>query len=170
MMKRILVTGPESSGKTTLAKTLQERLKADILPELARPYLTLTDGRYVASDIHYLYVQHKALLNAYSALDTEIIIEDTGPIVLQVWCMEKFSSRLLTDREIEEISYDLIVLCKPDIPWEADSLRENPDDRWQLYALFREICTATTCPTVEVAGDENARCKLVLDHWHGNNS
>ena len=126
-MIRIGITGPESSGKTTLAKALSEELGASYISEFARKYLTELGRPYEQNDLIEIA---KGQLNGILTGSSSLQIIDTDFIVLKIWLEEKYNS---TSAYIEDLiaknHFDLHILCTPDIPWEEDSLRENPDDR-----------------------------------------
>ena len=135
--KIIVVTGPESTGKTTLATQLSDRDKLPLIPEFAREYLdTKTAGyRYTFEDLIAIgHAQNKMEYNAYQKHDQ--IVCDTDLVTIDIWAKEKFGRALGMD--IPLIEYKHYILCPPDIPWEYDEQRENPDDRNRLFDVYKK--------------------------------
>ncbi len=139
------MSGPESSGKSTLARQLAWALDGLYVAEAARTYLHQTDGAYQEENlVDILQLQLQAEDRAAVA---SFVICDTGPEVLQVWSEVKYG------RVAEKIvragamrSYDLTLLCAPDLPWRADPLRESPDrrERQRLFDRYREMLPEAT--------------------------
>jgi nicotinamide riboside kinase len=134
----VLVTGPESSGKSTLARNLSWSLDGLLVPEIARDYLSARDGKYGPEDLPHIWKAQKRVEDEARSTNASFVICDTGPEVIHIWAKVKF------DLEIPEVlaatrrrHYDIILLCYPDIPWEPDALREAPH-RYQREALFDE--------------------------------
>ena len=133
-MLRIAITGPESSGKTTLAKALSEHYNISFVPEFARTYLEKTEGKYVQLDLDNIAQgQLKSLISA----EDSIVISDTDFSVLEIWSQYKYKNTSeLINKLVQKELFDLHILCSPDIPWEADILRENPNSRDLLFELY----------------------------------
>tara|TARA_B100000795_G_scaffold251564_1_gene220503 strand:- start:773 stop:1282 length:510 start_codon:yes stop_codon:yes gene_type:complete len=135
-MLRIAITGPESSGKTTLAKAISEHYNISFVPEFARTYLEKTEGKYMQLDLDN--IAQGQLKNLISAEDS-IVISDTDFSVLEIWSQYKYKNTSeLINKLVQKELFDLHILCSPDIPWEADLLRENPNSRDLLFELYSE--------------------------------
>ncbi len=137
-MIRVAVTGPESSGKTTLASQLARHYDACLVTEYAREYLTELGRDYNKNDLDF--ISRKQLENESSAVKTgkPVIIFDTDIIVLKIWYEHKFGEvpEWLTS-EISTRRYDLHLLTAPDVPYEPDPLRENPGKGQYFFQLFK---------------------------------
>lgn len=159
----ILVTGPESSGKTTLARELAWALDGYFVSEAARTYLTERAGKYTAKDLPIIWALQQEAEDAARASSASFVISDTGPEVIRVWAELKYGNcpKEILDAS-EERSYDLILLCAPDLPWQPDLLREAPDPkaRQQLFIRYQNLLPGK--PTVVIRG--NARLDLALRH------
>lgn len=133
-MIRIAITGPESSGKTTLCKALAAYYGVGYIPEYARTYLEKTKGKYEQSDLdHIARGQYDNLINAPG----DLLICDTDFHVIEVWSAYKYESvSSYISLLLQEDLFDLHILCKPDIPWDPDPLRENPEDRDFLFERY----------------------------------
>jgi len=130
-MKSILITGPESSGKTTLASHLAEKFALPVLEEHARNYLEEKGAEYNQSTLLNIAQEHS---NNFEAADkTKLLIMDTYLINIKIWSLEKYSEcDPWVLNKLKTFKPALVLLCQPDIPWEADPLRENPKDRDRL--------------------------------------
>ncbi len=138
----ILVTGPESSGKTTLARDLAFALDGLYVKEAARSYLLARNGQYSATDLLAIWQIQKEAEDAARASSASFVICDTGPEVIRIWAEVKYGNcppEVLHASETRH--YDLILLCYPDLPWEEDPLREAPvaNDRLALFELYQRI-------------------------------
>ena len=135
-MIRIAITGPESSGKTTLCRSLSEHLNVSFVPEFARSYLEKTNGEYDYPDLNKIAMGQ---LERVKSSNSEVVISDSDFSVLEIWSQYKYGSVSAYIQElVKQDLFDLHILCTPDIPWEQDSLRENPDNRDQLFELYKD--------------------------------
>ncbi len=136
-VKHIVITGPESSGKTTLTKAIAKALNTDYTEEYAREYLNSNTS----------YKQKDLLLIAQGQLQKEkananpIAIHDTDLITIKIWSEYKYNQCdpwILEQIEQQKSKNRIYLLCKPDIPWEADPLRENPSNRAELFKIYKK--------------------------------
>ena len=132
----IVVTGPESSGKTTLVEALAQHLNAPRVAEAARRYLQGRVG-YQPSDLLQIARQQQAAEGSVLGCAPNVAIADTDLQVVYIWWQERFGpAPAMLHEAYARQSPRHYLLCKPDLPWEADPLRENPEDRerlWQIY-------------------------------------
>jgi NadR type nicotinamide-nucleotide adenylyltransferase len=135
-MLRIAITGPESSGKTTLCTALSQHFNTSFIPEYARSYLEETEGEYKQSDLDCIA---QGQLKHLTSCENKISICDTDFSVLEIWSQYKYNhvSEVILELVAKDL-FDLHILCCPDIPWEEDPLRENPNSRLQLFELYKE--------------------------------
>lgn len=137
-MKKILITGPESSGKSFLAKELSKHLNGVLVTEYVRQYL---DGKtnYNQKDLDCIAKGQFEAEQSGMIKGTDYLVCDTGIEVVKIWSSEKYGnvSSLVSDL-YQKSEYDLVLLCKPNIPWVPDELRENPLDRDRLFKLYKE--------------------------------
>ena len=156
-----MLTGPESSGKTTLAKDLAVHWSAPLVTEYAREYLQHRGGLYEEED---LLTIAKAQFEAERLQLTdrpELCICDTDLLVLEIWSEWKYGRcNPWIKQTLKRFPGDLYLLCHPGIPWEHDPLREHPDQRAQLYALYRHKLDLYGFRYLEVSGDKAARLLL----------
>lgn len=139
---RLLITGPESSGKTVLAERLSAQLDAVLVAEYAREYLGQKGANYEEADLLAIWRGQKAAEERYR--HASCLVCDTGPLVMAIWSEVKYGR---VHPEIAAaaaaLDYDLILLCAPDLAWEPDPLREAPDaqQRWQLFKRYQNHLT-----------------------------
>ena len=137
MRTRIVLTGPESCGKTKLAHQLSERLSIPCVPEMAREYLPKIKGSYLPSDL--LVIAELQYQKEEETREISDYVADTDQQVLSIWWQEKFgpTPQLICDLYKRQ-SRGLYLLCYPDLVWELDPLRENENDRLRLFEIYLE--------------------------------
>ncbi len=137
-LKKIVLTGPESSGKTSLAQKLALHYRSDWVPEFARHYLENLNRPYQKSDLLKIAEAQIETENMRTATPVRFLFCDTDLITIKIWSEYRFGDCdpwIL--KQIEERTYHHYLLCKPDIAWQPDPLRENPDDREALYLRYK---------------------------------
>jgi NadR type nicotinamide-nucleotide adenylyltransferase len=162
-MRRIVVTGAECSGKTTLAQALAVHLVAPWVPEMAREYLDGLERPYRENDLRAigeLQLRTEEEVQLESLPGNNFLICDTDLITIRIWGEEKFGrSDPWIMEQTEERPYDLWLLCSPDIPWEFDPQRENPHDRDRLFAVYEKMLKALGKPYVIIDGSREERLR-----------
>jgi NadR type nicotinamide-nucleotide adenylyltransferase len=165
--RKIALTGPESSGKTSLSAQLAERLGGICVPEYARAYLADLKRAYDLDDVLHIAREQAEAEHEAMKQGAEWIFCDTDMLVCKVWSEKRFGG---CPPELEELyrkqSYDLHLLCRPDLPWEPDPLREAPDQavREELFAAYRAALEANERPFRTVDGTGEARLRAALAH------
>ena len=131
----ILITGPESSGKSTIARQLAQHYGGVYIPEYARTYLESHGGEYKKKDL--IAIAKGQLKMAMQVDSSSINIFDTHMVNLKIWSWRKFSScdEFIIDN-LNTIPFEKILLFYPDIPWNHDPLRESPHDRIDIFNDF----------------------------------
>ncbi len=145
MIRRIAVTGPESTGKSILAMQLADHYGTVWVPEYAREYINQLGRPYEESDILAIakgQLQHEQ--------EAEMIVEqvknrekylfsDTEALVTKIWSDVKYDrcDPWILD-QVKTHVYDLYLLCDIDIPWEYDPQREHPELREHLFNFYHE--------------------------------
>ncbi|TNE99194.1 MAG: ATPase [Bacteroidetes bacterium] len=158
----IVVTGPESSGKTTLSKQLSEALNGEWIAEYAREYVAELDRPYTIEDIIAIAEGQKL---KFDQAKNEIIVSDTAFLVLKIWSEYRFEQApKIVEDYLNDTYVDLYILCHPEIPWEYDPLRENPDDRIELFERYRSELEKMRAPYIIVQGKEQERLDRVLEY------
>ncbi len=131
-MNKIIVTGPESSGKTTICNGLSIYFKVPHSKEFAREYLSERKTKYNQEDLLKI-----AKGQFYSEKNN--IILDTDLITIKIWSIYKFKyceSWILDQIEKQKRESRIYLLCKPDIAWKPDPLRENQNNRMELFEMY----------------------------------
>lgn len=133
---KIAITGPESSGKTSISKALAKHFDAQWFPEYARTYLFNQEGAYDYEDIEKIAIEQERLRQEPPTKDLNFY--DTENIVLYIWSTFKYNKCAPKVQSLmENQQFDYYFLCSPDgIPWEDDPLRENPHQRAELFELY----------------------------------
>ena len=156
---RIAVTGPESTGKTTLAIQLAEHFNGQYIAEFAREYVEKLPHHYTFSDVENIAMaQVKQYRETIDSPDT-IFFFDTWLIITKVWFNWVFGKTPdWLDDQIHSCPIDLFLLCRPDLPWEADPVRENGgENRIRLFEEYRAELTNYGFAFAEVGGSGDAR-------------
>ncbi len=157
-IKKVVVIGPECTGKSELSQFLANRYNTEWVPEYARGYLDNLVRPYQQHDLTtiahgQLRLEDKSMLHA-----NDVLICDTNLYVIKIWSEFKYGNcdpeilRLIAERR-----YDLYLLTYIDIPWEADPLREHPDKRQQLYDIYLKEMQGQNVPFIEISGDRVQR-------------
>jgi len=139
-MKKIVITGPESSGKSTLTKALSEHFNSPKIDEYAVEYLLKNGAKYEFRDLLKIA---KGQINSEDLItpdsNNKFLFCDTDLITIKIWSKVKYNkiSRWIM-KTIRNRQYDHYLLCKPDIPWEYNQFRENPNDRDLLFKLYEK--------------------------------
>ena len=176
MLKKIVIIGPESTGKSTLCKQLAAHYNTMWVEEYAREYLLKNGKAYTYEnllDVAKGQVEREQLAidNWQLANKSEIdnlkspIFIDTDMHVMKVWCefvYEKCHHWILN--RIVERKYDLYLLCNIDLPWVKDELREYPDliSRQKLYHHYKDIMLNQHVPWVDISGNYKERLEKAI--------
>ncbi len=166
MSKRILILGPESTGKSTLAEKLALHYADPWVPEVAREYLEKLDRPYTYEDLLQIGKQQMNLEDELALTATRFLFCDTDLRVIQVWSQHRFGK--VDPWVLEEIArrtYDLILLCAPDLPWQEDPLREHPEleMRQHFFEFYQQLSKASGFPWVLISGEKAERLSTAIE-------
>lgn len=172
-IKKIVVIGPESTGKSMLCAQLAEFFKTDWVKEYAREYLISNGKEYTINDLDEIVKgQIRNEENAINQLDksNNILFIDTDMYVMKVWSEYVFNAcnnSILN--EIVKRKYDLYLLCEPDLTWVEDELRTYPDykTRELLYHYYKEAMTHQQVPWININGDCEQRLQKSIKAVNG---
>ncbi len=176
--RRLVLTGPESTGKSTLAAQLAGHFQAPLVPEFARAYLQdklLRCGRHCAlEDVPPIAwgqqaAEEKALAQAHGGF----IICDTDILTICIWSECFFAAvphelDLLLGDLRPRLSQDLYLLTDIDVPWIADGIRDRPGDRAGQMALFQRRLAEMGCRVALISGGWGERLNqaiAVAERW-----
>jgi len=169
MVKKIVIIGPESTGKSTLCKELAGHYQTAWVEEYAREYLLKNGNIYTFEnllDIAKGQVEREQLAVGNGLLaNKSMIFIDTDMYVMKVWCeyvFEKCHHWILN--RIAERKYDLYLLCNVDLPWVKDELREYPDlkSRQKLYHHYKDMLINQQVPWVDISGNYEERLEKAI--------
>jgi NadR type nicotinamide-nucleotide adenylyltransferase len=168
MFKKIVIIGPESTGKSTLCKQLAVHYNTNWVEEYAREYLLQHGMNYTYDDLLTIAKGQLAREDAGTntlAPDSQFLFIDTDMYVMKVWCEFVFGKchQWILDQAAER-KYDLYLLCNTDLPWVKDELREYPDlpTRDKLYHTYKDIMVNQTVPWADVSGTDEDRLNKAI--------
>jgi nicotinamide riboside kinase len=159
---KIALFGPESTGKTTLAKQLAEYYETEWVPEFARDYLQekWEENQHicVADDMMPIAYGQVALENKKLASAKKYLFSDTNLMVTKVFSemYYGFCDPLLNEAALEH-EYDLFFLTDIDVPWEKDDIRDTPDGRESVFSVFKQTLIDTKKPFITLSGNKESR-------------
>lgn len=144
-LKKVVIAGAESCGKTTLARDLAKLYKTIYVPEYGRDYYEMRNQG--SADIRFehlddIAIGHVASTHAAARSANRIMFIDTDPFATCLFSLAYFgkvSDRVLI--EMENWHVDLTVVCAPVIPWVKDNLRDMPDTRKKFHEDYLELLT-----------------------------
>ncbi len=162
-VRRVSVFGPESTGKTTLARDLAASLGTVCVPEWARAVLERRGGSLEGLDWGDLIRGQVASEEALARNATRVLVCDTDPLATVVWA-DALGVQLDADltRAAHERAYDLTLLTSPDLPWENDVARYLPGDGARFFERCEAELRGAGRPYVVVAGDRDARLRTAM--------
>jgi len=134
--KIVVITGAESTGKSTLAESLGTHFNVPVIPEFARTYVEQLHRPYNYNDVEIIAKKQVELLNTATKLEHPVIFVDTWLIITKVWfevVFKRIPDWLLT--EIQSAQIDLFLVCDNDLPWIPDSVRENGGEKRKLLQI-----------------------------------
>ena len=137
---KIGIIGPESSGKSTLARYLSKRYNGTYVPEYAREYIERKGTRDVTyEELCFIARRQIDEMERLRAEHSPLCIFDTELIVTKVWFLYAFGSvPQWLEQAIRQYPMDVYLLTVPDIPWLPDPARYNGSDdiRQELYKKY----------------------------------
>lgn len=162
-IKKIAITGPECSGKTTLSNELATIFKSPLVPEFARNYLSNLNRPYTNEDVELIAKGQLESEKKWLTQATKFIFCDTDLLVIKIWMDVRFKScPEWISQFLKSTPYTLHLLCKPDLPWVADPQRENPHDRDLLFYLYKKSLDDLQLPYVIIDGIGKTRTEKAL--------
>jgi nicotinamide riboside kinase len=187
--KKIVVIGPESTGKSTLCGALAAHYRTDWVREYAREYLEEHGMEYGYETLSVIAVGQLALeeegqlaleeegrlaledaaapaLAGRSPGEDKLLFIDTDLYVIKVWSEYVFGRcETWILEEIARRKYDAYLLCNTDLPWADDPLREYPDPgiRERLYHIYQDLLINQSVPWAVVGGTADERLRNAID-------
>ena len=168
----VALVGPESTGKTTLAQGLARDLDALLVTEFARDYLeeARLHGRDTYTEDDLQTIARTQWANECAARDRRFTIADTDLLVMAIWWRERFERvpDWIDDCLRRTETKKLYLLCRPDLAWEPDPLRESRDDLARLFTLYADALEDIGQPFFVVEGEGPKRydhARLAVGRW-----
>ena len=165
---RVVLYGPESTGKTTLAKALADHYQTVWVPEFARPHLQEKwDKEQAVCTLDDLTIIAQGQLEAENAAiqkANKLILCDTNILVTKVWSDTHFKGYCAPELNtiLAQTHYDLYLLTSIDVPWEKDDLRDRPNDREQMFTYFKQQLVTYNFPFLVLEGNPQERVEKAL--------
>ena len=165
-IRKIVITGPESTGKTELAAALSIKYNALYIPEYARQYVENLDRKYTYADVEEIARQQIELESEFIKKTTKILFYDTYLIITKVWFDVVFHKHPdWLDNYIQESQIDLYLLCNTDLPWIADGIRENGGEmRERLFEIYRDELDKYNFQYRIISGNGTDRTDNAINH------
>jgi NadR type nicotinamide-nucleotide adenylyltransferase len=165
-MKRIVIIGPESTGKSTLCAQLAEQFNTTWCPEFAREYLLEKGNKYSYDDLLQIAIGQLALEDKLSQqAKNGLYFIDTDMYVMKVWCEVAFQNcHTWILKQIAERQYDFYFLCDVDLPWVQDGLREYPDIefRKKLFNMYKDLLINSGTQWTTISGNYETRLQTAV--------
>lgn len=165
---KIVVFGPESTGKTSLAKSLAEYYDTEWVPEFAREYLQEKYNNAgqicMPEDLLPIAEGQMKAENKLAKKAGKVLFCDTNLLETYVYGQayyRNFENDILKTAA-ENSRYDLYFLTYIDVPWEADDLRDKPHEREEMFEQFENALKLRNLPYVILEGTLSERMKIAV--------
>jgi NadR type nicotinamide-nucleotide adenylyltransferase len=163
-MTRIVLTGSESTGKSTLAEKLARHYSTGLVPEFVRTFAARKGAPIDFGDHGPIARGQIALEDEHLARAERLLIQDTDLLSTVVYCRHYFGC---CPPWIEEAAQsrrpDLYLVCQPDIPWVADGIRDRGHMREELQEMFQRAVADSAVPSVDLHGTREERFARAID-------
>lgn len=166
---KVVLFGPESTGKTTMSELLAKHYNTVWVPEYAREYLQnkWNNERKTCEDADLIPIARGqiALENKLALKADKVLICDTDLLETKVYSEEYYGGFVHPelDKYAVKNQYDLYLLTDIDTPWEADDLRDRPDQREEMFAAFENALIRNERPYIKLSGSIKNRLKLAIE-------
>jgi len=166
---KVVLFGPESTGKTILAKQLAKHYNTLWVPEYSRIYAeqkSKNNETLSKEDVLQIAKGQMTLENSLSKEVDELLICDTNLLETKVYSevyYEGYSPELLNKYALENY-YNFYFLTNIDIPWESDGIRDKPNERDEMFKAFRDELIKNNLPFVILNGSLAKRLETAINH------
>jgi len=167
---KVVLFGPESTGKTTLSEQLAKYYNTTWVPEYAREYLQAKWDKEKKtcepSDLLPIAEGQMKLENALSKKATNLLICETDILETKVYSEAYYVGHCdpILEKYALENTYDLYLLTYIDIPWEKDDLRDKPNEREKMFIYFKETLEKYSRNFITLKGDKKERLTTAINH------
>lgn len=167
-MIRVCLTGPESTGKSTLAQQLAEWANTEWVPEASRVYAERKGAPLTAADVGPIAEEHIALADAAAervrGRGGRLLILDADLLSTVIYARHYYGHAPAWVERMERARRaDLYLLCDVDVPWVPDGIRDRPENRPAMFTLFERALARRRATVVRVRGGWDARWQLARD-------
>lgn len=167
---KVVLFGPESTGKTTLSRQLARHYNSIWVPEYARKYLqdVWNNERRTCEpkDLLPIAEGQMKLENELAQKTKSVLICDTDLLETKVYSEAYYLGTCdpVLEKYALENTYNLYFLTYIDVPWEADDLRDKPDKRERMFEAFENALKAYNKPYVILKGSKKQRLEKAINH------
>ena len=167
---KVVLFGPESTGKTTLSEQLARHYHTVWVPEYAREYLQdkWNNERKTCEphDLLPIAEGQMRLENKLAKKATDILICDTDLLETKVYSEAYYIGNCdpILEKYALQNTYDLYLLTYIDIPWEADDLRDKPNEREKMFNYFKGTLEKYGKNFITLKGDKKQRLNKAINH------
>lgn len=160
MVKKIVIIGSESTGKSEMTQYLAKHFQCDWVSEYARTYLNQLSRPYNYDDLSEIAKGQISLENIKTKEAEKLLFIDTNLEVIKVWSENSFDK--CADFILQQIAmqhYDYYLLMDIDLPWQEDPMREHPlpEQRQYFFNIYKDIVIHSGIPFSIISGLEAAR-------------
>ena len=165
---KVVLFGPESTGKTTLSRQLARHYNSIWVREFAREYLqdkwNNKRDTCKAEDLLPIAIGQMKLENELAKKTNSILICDTDLLETKVYSEAYYSGTCdpILDKYAIENTYDLYFLTYIDTPWEPDDLRDKPKERMRMFKAFENALIKYKRPYVVLKGTQKERLETAV--------
>lgn len=167
---KVVLFGPESTGKTTLSRQLARHYNSVWVPEYAREYLQnkWNNERKTCEpkDLLPIAIGQIRLENELAKKTNTVLICDTDLLETKVYSEAYYSGTCdpILEKFALENTYSLYFLTYIDTPWEADDLRDKPNERERMFKAFESALIKHKKPYVLLKGNKSERLETAIKH------
>lgn len=166
---KVVLFGPESTGKTTLSEQLARHYNTVWVPEYARSYLQnkWNNERKTCEpdDLLPIAIGQIKLENALAKKATKLLVCDTDLLETMVYSEAYYLGNCdpVLEKYALKNSYDLYLLTHIDVPWEKDDLRDKPEERERMFQYFKSTLEKYKRNFIILKGDKKVRLTMAID-------
>jgi NadR type nicotinamide-nucleotide adenylyltransferase len=163
-MIRIVLTGSESTGKSTLAEELARHYNAGLVPEFVRTFAAQKSAPIDFGDHGPIAHGQMALEDEHIARAERLLIQDTDLLSTVVYCRHYFGRcPVWIEEAAQSRRPDLYLVCQPDIPWIADGIRDRGHMREELQEMFHRAVEASGARSAYLHGTRDKRFARAIE-------